>query len=463
MNIQRRSLYFFRFNADLLCLISAVFLSLQLTGQASALTLPRLMLLIVFLILVWSMTTKTTNLYDDFRGKYFSYEAASALNNVVLLSISLIVVMYVINLHLARFFLAVFAFTAMNFLLIQKYLVRRTLIMLRKKGRNLRQILIIGAGETGLQFYEDLKNSIYGYRFVGFLDDKKDPRLNGEYLGKISELENLLSNNEIDEVVVALPGYASEKLETVVRTCERYTTRVKVIPDYFKYITNSYNISVIGRFPVIALREERLNEIHWRIFKRLLDLLISIPLFVLVFSWLWPLIVIAIKVDSPGKAFFKQERWGKNNKKFYAYKFRSMVCNAAVVSEEGKYIPTSKDDNRVTNVGRILRRYNLDELPQFINVLKGEMSIIGPRPHPTPLNLEAKNIVNHYMLRHLVKPGLTGWAQVKGFRGEASTPELMEKRVEHDLWYIDNWSYLLDIQIIFLTIWNMIKGDPHAY
>ena len=463
MKIQRRALYLLRINADLFCLVAGALFSLQVTGQLSALSISKVLLLNVFIVLVWLLSSKSTNLYDEFRGKYFSFEAISTLKNTAIITVSLIVIMYVINLHLIRFFLAVFAFTSLNFILIEKYFIRRVLILIRARGRNLRSLLIIGSGEVGMQFHDDIKDSMYGYRLIGFLDDEKNTELNGEYLGEISKLNNILAANEVDEVIVALPGYATDKLDRVIKICERYATKVKVIPDYFRYATNQYNISVLGRFPVIALREERVNEIHWRLVKRSLDLGISLIAFVFIFSWLWPLIAVLIKLDTPGKVLFKQERWGKNNRMFNAYKFRSMYSDASMNSPDGRFIPTSRNDQRITKVGRVLRKYNLDELPQFINVLKGEMSIVGPRPHPTPLNLEAQDMINHYMLRHLVKPGLSGWAQVKGFRGEITEPVLMEKRVEHDLWYIENWTLMLDIQIMFLTVWNMIKGDPNAY
>jgi len=173
--------------------------------------------------------------------------------------------------------------------------------------------------------------------------------------------------------------------------------------------------------------------------------------------------MISIKLSSKGPVFFKQVRWGRDNIKFTAYKFRSMVTESKDVGRNGKYQQATKDDPRITSVGKFLRKTNLDELPQFINVLKGEMSIVGPRPHPEPLNLESKDHVKLYMLRHLVKPGITGWAQVNGLRGETKEIDLMQKRVEHDVWYIENWSFSTDIYIIFLTVWNMVKGDPNAY
>ncbi|HNB57005.1 MAG TPA: sugar transferase, partial [bacterium] len=161
--------------------------------------------------------------------------------------------------------------------------------------------------------------------------------------------------------------------------------------------------------------------------------------------------------------FFKQERWGRQNKKIICYKFRTMISQSRDVDDSGKYQQATQDDPRITPLGRFLRKTNLDELPQFWNVLMGQMSVVGPRPHPTPLNMESKEVIENYMLRHLVKPGITGWAQVNGYRGETRDPELMQKRVNHDIWYIENWSFWLDIQIIFLTVWQMIKYDTKGY
>ncbi len=242
-----------------------------------------------------------------------------------------------------------------------------------------------------------------------------------------------------------------------------HTTRVKIIPDYFKFISNKYDISMFGQFPLIAVRDDRLNELHWRILKRSFDLVFSFLLFVLVFSWLWPLLSILIKTTSPGPVFFRQERWGRNNRKFITYKFRSMRADSTDLDANGKFRQVTKNDPRVTRIGKFLRRTNLDELPQFWNVLKGDMSIVGPRPHPTPLNLESKNKVRLYMFRHLVKPGITGWAQVNGFRGETGDISLMQQRIDYDVWYIENWSFMFDMQIVGDTIWKMIKGDPKAY
>jgi len=326
-------------------------------------------------------------------------------------------------------------------------------------------MLIIGAGQVGLRFYNKIQsNPHFGYNVLGFLDDVTPKNLNGEYIGPISELENVLNEFKVDNVIVALPNYAMKKIEEVIKVCERYTTRVRIIPDYFRFVSDKYNISMFDNIPIISIREEKINEFHCRILKRTFDIIFSLLVILLIMSWLVPIISIIIKVTSKGPVFFKQERWGRDNKKFTILKFRSMVNDSKDVDENGNYKQATKNDPRITKIGKFLRKTNLDELPQFFNVLIGDMSVVGPRPHPIPLNIESKNVVEHYMLRHLVKPGLTGWAQVNGYRGETKNNiKLMQKRIDYDLWYIENWSFWLDIQIIIMTIWKMIKGDPNAY
>ncbi|GAB6282456.1 MAG: hypothetical protein STSR0008_12020 [Ignavibacterium sp.] len=349
-------------------------------------------------------------------------------------------------------------------LIFEKFSLRKIFDFLRVKGKNLRSVLIIGAGEVGQQFHKIIEDSPhFGYQVLGFLDDNENINLNGLYIGKICELPKILDQHRVDNVIVALPNYATARLEEVITTCEHHTTRVRIIPDYFKFISSKYNLTSFGPFPLISVRSDKIDQIQWRIAKRIFDIVFSSLIIIAIFSWLFPIIIIAIKTNSPGKTFFVQDRWGRDNKKFRIYKFRTMVSESKDVDENGKYQQAKLDDPRITKIGSFLRKKNIDELPQFFNVLKGDMSVVGPRPHPIPLNLESKDNIRYYMLRHLVKPGITGWAQVNGSRGETKTIEDMQKRVNLDLWYIDNWSIWLDFQIVFLTLWNILKGDEKAY
>lgn len=197
--------------------------------------------------------------------------------------------------------------------------------------------------------------------------------------------------------------------------------------------------------------------------KKVLDIVITLILFVTVFSWLFPLIILIIKITSKGPVFFKQERTGLNGQSIFCYKFRTMTEGCISVDTNGKFLQAVKNDPRITKVGRILRRTSLDELPQFWNVLKGDMSIVGPRPHPKELNEESDPIIENYHLRSSVKPGITGWAQIKGYRGATHEISLMQERINYDIWYIKNWNILLDMKIIALTGYTVLTGDENAY
>lgn len=466
MENQRQSLYFIRLTTDLLLLsISFILAFLAILPPEKLLMKVNAQFLLLSLLITWFFSARATGLYDEFRSRNFSYELIAVIKNVFILSISTIIVLFLLKERdLSRLFIIIFSSSLLVTISLKKLIFRKILEAYRKKGHNVRNLLIVGAGKVGSNFYEAIRNNPhFGYDVLGFVDDTENTMLNGKYLGKIEDLNSILSNKNVDDVVIALPNYEMEQIESVVRICENYTTRIKIIPDYFKFISSRYNVSMFGQFPVISIREDRVNILQWRFIKRTLDLVVTSLLFILVFSWLWPIIMILLKISSPGPIFFKQERWGRDNVKFQLYKFRSMRPESEDCDQDGKFKQATKNDPRVTKIGKFLRKSNLDELPQFLNVLKGQMSVVGPRPHPTPLNIESKSKINQYMLRHLVKPGITGWAQINGFRGETKDPAKMQIRIEHDIWYIENWTPLLDIQIILITIWKMFVGDPNAY
>jgi len=419
-----------------------------------------------FLLLgTWFVTANSLGVYDEFRSRNFSYELITIIKSTLVQLIISIVLLFVIKeIYIKRSFVFYYAFLLMFTLSLNKFIVRKYFNYLRRKGRNLRTILIVGAGEVGQNFYNSIRtNPHFGYKLVGFLDDNIKVLLNGKYLGKIDQLEHVLNTKPVNDVIIALPNYATEKLDWVISVCENSTAKVRIIPDYFKYLSERFEVTIFDKFPLITVRTDKINEFSWRMLKRGFDFVFAFYLFVLIFSWLFPLIAIGIKLTSKGPIFFKHERWGRNNRRFITYKFRSMVMESEEVDATGKYKQATKNDERITKFGAFLRKTNFDELPQFWNVLMSDMSVVGPRPHPTPLNLESKDKIRYYQLRHLVKPGVTGWAQINGYRGETKEHWKMQKRVEHDLWYIEHWSFLLDLQIITLTIWNMIKGDENAY
>lgn len=466
MQARRKSLKTLRQIADVIVIIFSFLIAAIISYEYNKVMLRfQNISLLIIVIGLWSIFSKNFRLYDEFRSRNFAIEASILFKVVLSLSISTIVFLFISKDDgYSRFFVTIFSIIVLLFLLIERAMFRRILKYLRSNGKNIRNILVVGAGAVGEKLLYTIKeNPNFGYRIYGFLDDEKKSFLNGNYLGKIENLDNILRDNIIDDVIIALPNYAMETIEGVVRICEQHNSRVRIIPDYFKVLKGKYDISMFGRFPIISVKDDKVNEFICRFAKRVLDLVITLISFLFLFSWIFPIISIFIKISSNGPIFFVQERWGRDNKRFKAIKFRSMVVESKDTDRTGKYQQATKNDPRITKIGAFLRKTNLDELPQFINVLIGDMSLVGPRPHPGPLNEESRDKVKQYMLRNLVKPGITGWAQINGYRGETKDLKLMEKRVEFDIWYIENWSIWLDIQIIYLTLWNMIKGDPNAY
>lgn len=325
-----------------------------------------------------------------------------------------------------------------------------------------KDLVIVGDGpaaEEIFQYCED--QTVRGYRFCGvFSDESIDGPLGERRLGDVEAAKAYALQNRIDIMYCALPGTQREAITDLMEFCERNTIRFRVIPsaESFIPVVKTSDLEFHGAVPVSKIRREPLERPMARRVKRTFDIVFSLGVIVFIFTWLFPLLAILVKLSSRGPVFFQQKRLGRNNQQFVCWKFRSMRMNDVADSKQA-----TKNDPRVTTVGKFLRKSNLDEMPQFFNVLMGHMSIAGPRPHPIRLNEQYREIIDKYMVRHFVRPGITGWAQVNGLRGETRTPELMEKRVELDVWYLENWSFWLDLKIVVKTVTNMFSKDPNAY
>ena len=315
-----------------------------------------------------------------------------------------------------------------------RYVLRLILREMRKKGYNQKHIVLVGSSFAADQYMERInRNPQWGYQVFGILTDT-------------NKLEEILEQHELDEVVIALDMKEYDKLEEVVDVCEKAGVHTKFIPDYGKVLSARPHIEDMQGMPVVHIRKVPLNEAQNKWIKRVVDFIGALTA-LMIFSPVMLLTAILIKATSNGTVIYKQERIGLHNRKFMMYKFRSMIVQDEE-SEKKKW--STPDDPRITVVGRIIRKLNVDELPQLINVLKGEMSLVGPRPERPQFVEKFKNEIPRYMVKHQVCPGMTGWAQIHGYRGDTS----IEKRIEHDLYYIENWTLGLDMKIIILTFFK---------
>ncbi len=335
----------------------------------------------------------------------------------------------------------------------------------RKHGKNYRKIVIVGTDSVSVQLFHYLRNDLtLGYKVLGLFDfDKAGMDLqnisSSHYLGDRSRLLEYLEQNEVDEVYWKLGGDIDPHLKKVVEYCENHLIRFRMVPFLgLDVLGRKPHIDMYHLIPVVTLRKEPLQIASNRMLKRGFDILFSLMVLLLLAPTVYLLIGILIKIFTPGPVFFKQLRSGENNREFWCYKFRTMRVNP--LSDE---LQATKHDQRITPIGSFLRRTSLDELPQFWNVLMGEMSVVGPRPHMLKHTEEYSQTVSKFLVRHFAKPGITGWAQVNGFRGETKELEDMEKRVQADIWYVENWSLLLDFRIVLLTVLNMFRGEKNAY
>lgn len=332
---------------------------------------------------------------------------------------------------------------------------------IRKTGINFRNAVIVGSEDIGQEIYDALTTDLsQGYKILGYFDDHDNRKedLQTKYLGPIKNVFEYTITHNVHEVYVALRDFSSVEIRQLINFCERNLIRIKFVPDYklFKE-TNSVSIDFYGNVPVVSLREEPLEIPMNRLKKRFFDIFFSLLVILFIFPWLFPILMILVKLSSKGPIFFKQKRTGEGNKEFYCWKFRTMRMNA-----ESDSLQASKNDDRITRVGKFLRKTNLDEMPQFFNVLIGNMSVVGPRPHMVKHTNEYSELIDNYLVRHFARPGITGWAQTNGLRGETKNVEKMAKRIEYDIWYIENWSFLLELKIIFFTVRNMFIGDKNA-
>lgn len=328
-----------------------------------------------------------------------------------------------------------------------------------RKFRLRMSVAIIGNNAGGERLATYFSSHEQKYLFMGFLSASYSLIINEEGVLTPEGTDQLkkVIDTGIDEVYVSVRPEYMASAAPLVEEAERQCIRVKLVPDLTTDTELPYEVSYMEGMPVLSIRHQPTYEMENRFKKRAFDLVVSMAVLVFILSWLYPLMALLIKLGSRGPVLFRQLRSGRDNKPFWCYKFRSMYVNENSDSHQA-----SRNDPRVTRLGSFMRRTSIDELPQFLNVLEGYMSIVGPRPHMLKHTEQYREIIEKYMIRQFLKPGITGWAQVNGYRGETKNPALMERRVAHDIWYMENWSAMLDVKIVFMTVINMLTGEDNA-
>jgi len=415
-------------------------------------------------VVIFGLVGRFTDIYTSWSGRPLRDEFFRITIAWLLTFLSLVFIAFVTKTteQFSRVVLVSWLIATPLLLILARFILRQIFAHLRSLGVNNRNVAIVGMTQNGLHFARDLENRPeFGYHVVGFYDDRKD-RIHDDilnYYSHLGDFEDLIisaRNGEWDQIYIALPVEARKRVLHLLNELSDSATPIRLLPDYFTTNLLQSKFIEIADNPVLCIYDSPFSADH-ALIKRLEDLFFG----TIILAMISPImlgIAAAVKLTSPGPVLFKQNRYGQKGERIRVWKFRTMT-----VCEDGDDIKqATRGDSRYTKIGGFLRRTSLDELPQFFNVLQGTMSIVGPRPHAVAHNEQFRNVIPGYMLRHMIKPGITGWAQVNGWRGETNTIYKMRKRVEFDLEYMREWSLWLDIKIIFLTIFRGFT-DKNAY
>lgn len=411
--------------------------------------------LMIFIIPVYLLLFYFFGLYKPYRKQRFKKECREILFADIIGILAVLAFLYTgKSVHFSRYFLASFFVFSVMLMALERGAVRLILRTMRKNGYNLKHIIIVGAGVLGQAFADKVEQDRQlGYHICGYVDDyfpEKDK--NGiPILGTTRKMKEILEQNRVDEVIIALPNTSYKRIDEVIDECEYQGVKTQVIPDYFHLIQGSKpDFDELDGIPLINTRYIPLDEPFNKYLKRICDILFS-GLGIIILSPLLLVVAMLVKVTSPGPIIYKQVRVGINRKEFEIYKFRSMRND---VPEVGDTVWTTEDDPRKTKFGSFIRKTSIDELPQLFNVFKGDMSLVGPRPERPFYVQKFKDEIPKYMIKHHVRPGMTGWAQVNGWRGDTD----LAPRIECDIEYIEHWTFWFDVKILLMTPFSMFKN-----
>ena len=414
-----------------------------------------------FLTIAWLTVTLLGGIYHE---KYIlSFELFTKRSTHAFMYFIGMVIFYLYFSHefmLQRRFIVVVLTSISVSLIFNRFLYLAIYHYFRKKQYLISKVIVIGYNNLSKKLVSYLEEDGINKEIIGFCEEFENVHELSSYpiLSKVSDALDVCKKYGVTEIYSTIAPEHNPSIYTLIQLADQNCIRFKIVPDIGLFVKKQVHIDYLKEMLIIGLRNEPLEDLGNRIRKRLFDIFVSLMVTIFILSWLIPVISILILLESRGPVFFTQPRSGKDNKSFPCLKFRSMRVN-----ENANEQQATKNDTRITRIGKFMRRTSLDEFPQFLNVLRGDMSIVGPRPHMLKHTDDYSRMIEQYMIRQFLKPGITGWAQVNGLRGETQTVLQMQKRVEHDLWYLENWSLVLDVRIIFLTVFNTIRGEENAF
>jgi putative colanic acid biosysnthesis UDP-glucose lipid carrier transferase len=412
-------------------------------------------------IALWMLLSFFLRMYTGKIILNFEYFTKSTTQVYLLWIICMLLYLFFSREFLISRMFTVFSLTGFGFgLLINRFIY----LGIKKHFNNshylVKKVIILGYNDTAKKLAKYFEEEGLNTQLIGFIEDDKNVNELSHYpiMTDISKTLQVAKEFDVAEIYSTITPEQNKDIYELMYQSEKECIRFKIVPNLSVFITRDVHIEYFGELPILSLRSEPLDDVGNRIKKRVLDIIISFFVIVFILSWLIPVIGLLILLESGGPVFFAQLRTGKNKNPFYCYKFRSMRKN-----NDADLKQATATDSRVTKVGKFIRRTSLDEFPQFINVFKGNMSLVGPRPHMIKHTDDYSKIVDEYMVRQFIKPGITGWAQLNGYRGEITNPEQIKMRINKDLWYLENWSLWLDIQILFLTIYFVFKENKNVF
>lgn len=443
---------------DLLALNLVHLLLMNSMHRIPASSGPRYLTLFIVANMIWLISAYSTALYIDTSNPSFERFTKRTVKSLVLFFLGMVVFIFFYHYPFSRLFIMLSFVGFSAILLVSRAVLLGAFYM--NAAKEAKKIVIVGYNEVARKLAHNFSMQKRNLMVEGFFEDREmvNELSPLPIIGNIDECVSYAVQHNINEIYSTISPERNTSIYEMAQTAEKSLIRFRFVPDFKLYVNRKTHMEYLDELPILSLRSEPLEDVSNSVKKRVFDIIFSLLVIIFLLSWLVPILAILIKLNSKGPVFFVQMRSGKDNKQFRCFKFRSLSVNKDANTKQ-----VTKNDARITPLGKFLRKSNLDELPQFVNVLMGNMSVVGPRPHMLLHTETFSKIMGEYMIRHFVKPGVTGWAQVNGFRGEIKEQDQLRKRIEHDIWYMENWSLWLDLRVIFLTIYRTVKGDKNAY